>query len=164
LRELVLDSNLLCVLVAGAVDPLRISQHARLRAYDEGDFRLLLRIVDLFSRTVVPPQVLGQTSDLLRYKQGAIAAARLSAAFSHLAAEVREQWIPSSQAVEDVSFERLGLTDAVLVMLAQGSRLLLSADLALCLTAQERGLHAVNYNHLRDGAWTVAQVEELARA
>lgn len=63
----------------------------------------------------------------------------------------------------DADYARLGLTDAVLLMLAERSAMLMSADLSLCLAAEQRGARAINYSHLRDGAWTLEQIVEFGR-
>lgn len=142
------------MLVVGAVDRRNIPKHARLRAYEASDFDRILSVIDLFPGIVVPPQVLGQASDLIRYRVGGAQAVALDIALSTLVSELREEWIRSVRVVTDEDYARLGLTDAVLLM---------SADLSLCLAAEQRGARAINYSHLRDGAWTLEQIEEFAR-
>lgn len=90
MKELVLDSNRLCVLVVGAVDRRNIPKHARLRAYEASDFDRILSVIDLFAGIVVPPQVLGQASDLIRYRVGGAQAVALDIALAALVRELRE--------------------------------------------------------------------------
>ncbi|HEU0067442.1 MAG TPA: hypothetical protein VFQ57_09415 [Sphingomonas sp.] len=57
------------------------------------------------------------------------------------------------------AYQRLGLTDAVLLILSARCELaLVSDDLHLCLEAARRGARTIDYNHLRDGALTVAHI------
>jgi hypothetical protein len=50
--------------------------------------------------------------------------------------------------VADPIFMRLGLTDAAITRVCSRGILVLTADVALHLELQRRGLDAINFNHL----------------
>lgn len=80
-------------------------------------------------------------------------------------AEIVERYdelaLPSQEAVAQLEYSLLGITDSILLLLAgEPSRILLSVDLKLCLAAWQRKLKAVNYNYIRDGAMTIDQIAQ----
>jgi uncharacterized protein YaiI (UPF0178 family) len=58
---------------------------------------------------------------------------------------------PANAAVTDPHFRRLGLTDAAIMAVCRGERLLITADAPLAHTFASRGGDVINFNHLRIG-------------
>lgn len=148
----ILDANLLCLLVVGRIDTRLIAFHKRLRTFDRDAFLLLNQILadrDL----VLCPHVLAETSNLLDFHQSPTQVHRLRTSLAEIVALASERSEAARRAVDDPAYSRLGLSDAVMLLLASDRTLLLvSDDLALCLEAQRRGSRVVNYSHVRDGA------------
>lgn len=152
-RKVVLDTNLALLLVVGLTNPAYIAKHKRLAAYRQEDFWLLGTLLDSYAGIVFCPNVLSETSNLLRHVKEPIRG-ELSAEFASVvrAATVSETYVPSAGVVAHDAFHRLGLTDAVLLTLTESDSVLLTADLALYLAVLSAGRDAVNYNHVRDSA------------
>ncbi|MEZ5865688.1 MAG: hypothetical protein R3D25_17040 [Geminicoccaceae bacterium] len=65
LKAVLLDTNLLILLVIGAVDPRWIGRHKRSRAFVASDWRLLQDLIDN-KPILTTPHVLTEASNLLR--------------------------------------------------------------------------------------------------
>lgn len=66
-----------------------------------------------------------------------------------LAERSAEIYHQSRLVAADPRFPDLGLTDAAILMAARAQCLVLTADLALYLELQARGIDAINFNHVR---------------
>jgi len=144
-----IDSQLLLLLVVGAVSPSCIAKHKRLGpAYTEADYDLLLELVGE-SAIIVTPNVLTETSNLLAHIGDPIRT-ELFVAFAQLMKQFQERYVESARAAERSEFVRLGLTDAAMLTATERDRLLLTADLDLYLAAVEKELNVTNFHHERE--------------
>jgi len=126
-----------------------ISKHKRLREYDEIDYKLVTRLIEASSGILFCPNVLTETSNLIRYIDDPIRT-EISLVFSQIIERTDEQYIQSVNAIHNKDYARLGLTDAVLLSLSTTESVLVTADLSLWLAAIAAGQEAINYNHYRD--------------
>lgn len=147
MRRILLDSGLLVLLTVGALSRELIVSHKRLRAYAISDYELLLAVLNGFQALATCPHVLTEASNLLRQDPRSQA---LSRGLQALMARLTEQSVPSTSAMERREYPRLGLTDSVLLTLANAETTLLTSDLDLYLAASSAGYDAVNFNHLRE--------------
>ena len=145
---LVLDANLLVLLVVGLVGEELISKHKRLNAYDVTDFRRLRAIVAAAPKLLFVPHILAETSNLIRHVDEP-RRTEFMLSLGALIEATEERPVASRTVVHEAGYCRLGLTDAVLLSLLDGTRLLLTVDLHLYLEASKAGAHAVNFNHER---------------
>jgi hypothetical protein len=146
--SLLIDTNLSVLLVVGLVDEAYIAKYKRLRPYDVEDFRWIKDQASAADELVTVPNVLTETSNLLRYVDDPIKSEVMSF-FGGMLRNLTERYVPSKEAADRQEFVRLGLTDAVLLRLGETGASLLTADLDLFLAAQAAGFEAVNYNHVR---------------
>lgn len=149
-RRVILDANLLLLLVVGGTDRDYIERHKRLRAYESRDYDLLCEAIAGFGEIVVTPNVLTETSNLLRQDRRR---SQLSRAFALVVQRLEEAYRPSAAIVGHAAHTRLGLTDCGLLDLAESADTLLTADLDLYLTALSAGMEALNFSHLRERAF-----------
>ena len=147
--EFALDSNLAVLFVVGVADRSAVSRHKRLAPrFSIEDFDILRHALEGAARVVVPPHVLTETSNLAR--QGAAADARnLAEAFRFVVESFDEVEVEARQAVGVDDFQRLGLTDCVLLVLGSRGATLLTVDEALYCAALSKGYDAVNFADLR---------------
>jgi|SRR3954452_22944379 hypothetical protein len=145
-----LDSNLLVLLIAGNTDRGYVGRHRRLRAYNESDFDLLVEFIAPMSAIIVTPNVLTETSNLLR-QIAEPARIQIAQTFRAFVALAQERYVESATAVEEPDFPMLWLTDAAILHELSDALVLLTADLDLYLAAIRQGHSAVNFNHLRGG-------------
>jgi hypothetical protein len=152
-ESILLDTNLALLLVVGITDRAFVGRHKRLTAYSEDDFDHLVSILDQSSRIEFCPNVWSETSNLVRYSPPGIRVA-VSRTLASLIDKVTESYIESRQASKRPEFSALGLTDSVLLHLAERGGVLLTSDLDLYLAAQRAGYSsAVNFNHLREARY-----------
>lgn len=144
---ILLDSNLLTVLVVGAVDPRRVPRHRRTRAYNEHDHDLLLTAIKAGGGDLILcPNVVSEASNLLRYDDEG---GQLAATLRLIVAAAIELYIPSETAVARAEYAWLGVTDAVLLALGGGRATLLTTDARLYAAAATAALPAISFDHLR---------------
>lgn len=148
-RILILDTNLLVLFVVGTTNVSYISKHKRLSAFDDTDYILLNDIVAKFDKLIFNPNVLSETSNILR-QIGEPIKAELMTVLKRMIHIIDERGIESRTATERNEYLRLGLTDSVLLELANSGASLLTADLGLYLAALSSGYSVANYNHIKD--------------
>jgi hypothetical protein len=146
--EIILDSNLAILLIVGLTSRDLIGTHRNLRAYSHEDFDCLLDLIQGYSPIVVSPNTLTEVSNLCRQVREPYRS-RISAAFQRFIGTSSEEYVPSAQAIRNVGFMQLGLTDAVMLEQMDRSRLLLTADHDLFVAATRLDLIAINFNHYR---------------
>lgn len=95
------DSNLLVLLLVGAVNKQRIPQFKRTQSFTVEDFDLLTRLIDWFGKLIATPHVLSQASDLtdLRDKEGLDVRKK----FRLIVDQIEESYDPSRILVADPS-------------------------------------------------------------
>jgi hypothetical protein len=149
LSRILLDTNLTLLLAVGLTSRSFVTAHKRLTAYGIDDFDLLVRLLDSSGGLDFCPNVWTETSNLVRYAPPHMRE-RISERLSDLIGEYGETYVGSHTASNRVEFGALGLTDCVLLQLADKESTLLTADLDLYLAAHRAGhTSAMNFNHLR---------------
>jgi hypothetical protein len=146
---LLLDANLSILLAVGITNRSYIAKHKRLEAYDAIDFDIVCNLIARSSGVIFSPNVLSETSNLVRYVDNPIKS-EIAAVLARMIAEADEQFVESRQAVGRAEYIRLGLTDSVLLTQATTGATLLTSDLQLYLAAEYARLSVINYNHIRD--------------
>jgi len=149
MRSVILDTNLLLLLVVGETDRKMIGRHKRLRAYQEEDFDWVQNAVKVSKGLVFCPNIVTETSNLVRYAPTSDAAL-VAQALKVILEQFPEHYVPSQQAATRTEYTRLGVTDAVLLALAETHATLVTDDLDLALAAAYAGADVINYNHIRD--------------
>lgn len=147
-RKLILDSPLLLLLAVGSTNRSYITSHKRLTEFRDEDFVLLRQFLADASAIVLTPNTLTETSNLAT-KIMEPAKREIMVTLAAIAEDFAEIYHPSKAASEETEFVRLGLTDTVLLDIAQSDTVLLTTDNGLYLAALERGQQAINFNHHR---------------
>ena len=147
-KGLLVDTNLLVVLVIGALNPDQVSRHKRTSNYLASDYQLLQSFVDQFKVVVTTPNILTEASNLLegyayRGQQAFVILERI-AQFTH---EVFYDSVPTMSTYPK-SYLKFGLSDAVIHRIAEDNYAVLTDDLNFCAYLQGLGLVAVNFNNL----------------
>jgi hypothetical protein len=154
-KAVALDANLLVLLMVGLTRPGYIKAHKRLDGYDFDDFCRLGAILDQFESIVVTPNVLTESSNLLR-QTAEPARSEIGAVFAGHILKLAEQHVPSKDASARPEFLRLGLSDAALLEINKADVTMLTADGKLWIAALDAGYEALNFNYIREAAWNAA--------
>ena len=126
--QILIDANLLALLVVGTVDRRLVGKHRRVRIFEPEHYDLLL---DLIYQTpqpaVVTPNTLTEVSNLLEDGQDK----RFLRQLKEFVEASEEIVVANSTASNNRAYERLGLSDAVLLQIASAERPLVTVDLDL---------------------------------
>ena len=150
-KGVLVDTNLLVLFLVGRVNRQRILNFKRTGDFTIEDYDLLLRLIDWFGKLIATPHVLSQVSDLTDLTGGELTEIR--ELFKVLVENIEESYDPSRLLVGDPVFGRLGLTDAAIATVCCRGFLVLTADAQLHVALQERGIDALNFNHIRPLGW-----------
>ena len=152
----VIDTNLLLLLIVGSADRKYITSHKNLSSskYTVADFDLLGQAISLYSDIVLVPHIMAEVSSLARQIKNP-ARARIQSKLAELVERVGEILVPSLDGVRRAEFDRLGLTDSVILHLCslnqtRVSFALLTADNDLALQAEMLEYEVLNFGHLRN--------------
>lgn len=144
-----IDANLLVLRVVGSAGKGFIAKHKRLRKFSSEDYELPAKLEAGFEKTMVTPNTLTETSNLLAQHKDP----ERTKFFRHLGSLIRESKeviVKSVPASKNPNFERLGLTDAVLLELVSERTPLLTVDASLYHAALAKGGRAAfNFTHFR---------------
>lgn len=148
--SLLLDTNLAVLLFVGFGSRSSIRKHKRLQNFEEEDFDLLRRTVDSFDVLLLSPNVLSETSNLIRYMLDPARTRQAVDAMTRTILAYPEVYVPSSRAIGRPEYHRLGMTDSVLLEMLDDGATLLTDDLALYIAGSQVGKNVINFNHLRE--------------
>jgi predicted nucleic acid-binding protein len=148
-RGLLIDTNLIVLLIVGAVNRDRIPRFKRTTAYTAADWDLLAGIVEQVPRRYTLPHILAEVSALTDLKGPELDSAR--AILHNTITLMDELPFASADACASPYYRRLGLTDAAIVMVArQQGCSVLTNDSGLYTALSEEGASVVKFDHLRD--------------
>jgi len=139
----------LLLLAVGETDPGMIGRHKRLQIYELADFKWIQGAVSASAGLLLCPNVVSETSNMVRYTNAADAA-RIAIVLKAIVEQFPENYLSSRVAVGSHVYHRLGVTDAVLLEIAEAGAVLITDDLDLALAAAYAGTDVINYNHIRD--------------
>lgn len=148
-NALFVDTNLLVLLVIGAVDPLQIGRAGRVRGYTEDDYDQLRRLASGFRVTVSTPHVLSELSNLARQGFFGEHARQIRAVMKSICIVADERFVPARCLLRDDQASWLGLADMGILEAASRGCTVVTDDLPLYNQLRSRGLQALNFTHLR---------------
>jgi len=150
-RGALIDANLLLLYLIGKTNKGRIRDFKPCDKFEEEDFDLLERLAAYLGKLMTTPHILTEVSNLAKLRDRELFAFRQG--YKVLVEQMDEFYDVSRAVVADVSFMRLGLTDAAIAMFSRRNLLVLTLDLDLFLMLQRRGVDVVNFNHIRAQNW-----------
>jgi len=147
-KGLLIDTNLLLLLVVGSYDRDLIGGFKRTVTFTAKEFDLLLRFANQFSTIVTTPHILTETSNFIHQLRG-MHRTRVGIVLRSLVEHAQEKHESARTLVAKDDFLRFGLTDTAIIDIAPEQHLVLTDDLPLVHLLQNRGIDAINFNHLR---------------
>jgi hypothetical protein len=121
-------------------------------AFTEDQFLLLAKFFAVFDKVITTPNLLTEVSNLLGQLPDTLRSS-FFAVFAKRLALLEEHYSPSASVSTMTHFDRFGLTDSGIAQLVEGRYLVLTDDLSLFGYLQNRGIDAINFNHIRSLAW-----------
>jgi rRNA-processing protein FCF1 len=145
---LLVDTNLLVLLVVGAINRDRIGTFKRTSKYTKADYELLLRIRARFKTLYTVAHVLAEVSNLTDLPGAETQRARLF--LKNAISLLTEAEISSAQAAEDILYPKIGLVDAAIGVVARTHNCsVLTDDLELYLLLSRERVKVINFTHER---------------
>jgi rRNA-processing protein FCF1 len=145
--RIVLDTSILLLLLVGLADRNLVAKHKRTRTYEPAGFDTLVRLIKPFAAVVITPQVLAETSNLLRDGPGSASGpgARITAVLK----AAQERYVPKDKLLESPLFLSMGATDVSVMELAhEADTVVLTDDLELYGRIEKAKRNAVNFTHV----------------
>jgi hypothetical protein len=147
-KVLLIDSNLLLLLLVGAVAPHLVGNHRRLSQFDLDDLQTVAQTAQAFERHITFPNILTEVSNFIGSGRQKIASGA-SEAFVNYVDFVDEIYEPSDGLVRKDVFPRLGLTDTAITTLQRMPVTVLTVDHQLYGLLASRGVTAINLFHAK---------------
>ena len=142
------DTNLLVLYVVGSVNRKRIETFKRTRQYRSQDYDLLKGVLERFNSVYTLAHIMAEVSNLTDLPGPELLLARR--VLRDTIKVYHEVPLPSDKAVEEQSFERLGLTDAAIACAAREHNCaVLTDDLNLYLSLSKDQTEVYNFAHMR---------------
>lgn len=140
---ILVDSNLLFVFCIGILDRVRVSQEKGTREYTPEDFDIVSDFLGRFATILATPNILTELSNLTGRLREDVRNVFRRSMREKLLAQVEERYVPTKDAMAHFAFERLGLTDAAIGIIAGQEILILTSDLDLAIVLESRKLDCV---------------------
>ena len=146
-KELLIDTNLLIVLLAGKTDKNFIQKIKATRSYTSEDYSILKKIEKNF-KLITTSHVLTEASNLCEkvdkyYKD------KIFSSFSQFIQDIVEVPVSSKTITSTPIFSKLGLTDSVIINLSTKGIVVLTDDFELHGFLINKGAVAANMNLFR---------------
>lgn len=151
---LLVDTNLLVLFAVGTVNRNRIEIFKRTSRYTKSDYDLLLRVLEKFTKRYTVAHVLAEVSNLIDLPgaEGQQARRVLKETISLLS----EVEMSSARASEDRHYQKLGLADAAIGIVARAHNCtVLTDDLDLYVLLSHDKVNTINFTHLRQQNWGI---------
>lgn len=147
MKSVLIDTNTLILLIVGNLAPEKVGGK-RLREFDLDDLTRLNTLLLDFQRHVSLPNILTEASNFLGAgSQQLVQGAAL--ALADYSRFVDEVYVLSTHVVETFEYERLGLTDAAIHLIATQNVTVLTTDHHLYGRLAEKGVEVVNLMHFK---------------
>lgn len=153
-KGILVDSNLLLLYFVGLYDATMIQRFKRTKVFFPDDFALMTRFIGQFRRIVTTPNIMAEVSNLA----GQLGGSAKDHFFHSFARKIHvlgsenkldEQYVSSQEASQIEAFVALGLTDSVIIHLANDRFPVLTDDFRLAGILDHLGIDVINIHHLR---------------
>jgi len=153
-KTVLLDSNLLLVLMAGALGAQIFTRFKRVSDYTIKDYELLVRLVRSFSVLLTTPHILTEVSNLANGLPS-WCKSDWSANFASLfvsnrgSIQVRECWTPAAELARMPEFFAFGIADCAIAG-QSNQALIVTEDYRLSGKLRSRNVPVVNFRDIRN--------------
>jgi rRNA-processing protein FCF1 len=136
---IIIDTNSLIVLIIGLIDENLISKHKRTSIYSKEDFYELLNLIGDFKNLLVLPNIWTEVDNLLNNFQGNQKRDYIFK-IREIISNSTEKYLETKFGLESQYFERLGLTDSLILEFAKDCKFIITSDSKLSDYANANGI------------------------
>ncbi|GHU07995.1 hypothetical protein FACS1894151_03190 [Spirochaetia bacterium] len=148
MHEVLLDTNVFILFLAGQINQNRIPQYCRNSRYSRSDYYFLVDMIKKFDHIVTSPNILTEVDNILNRLNGLDKAVYIALA-GNIYTHSIEKYLHSKQVAQEWYFESLGLTDSAVLIMARSCDLLISADSVLCDYARSLGINTFDFEEYK---------------
>jgi predicted nucleic acid-binding protein len=131
MRDVIIDTNIFILFLAGQINENKIQNYTRNSLYTRDDYYLLLNIVANYDRIITSPNILTEVDNILNRITGEDKYKYLILV-KNIYKHTIEKYIKTEAVSQNWFFDALGITDSSILMMAKECELLISGDSGLC--------------------------------
>ncbi|MDR0564201.1 MAG: hypothetical protein LBG78_04610 [Azoarcus sp.] len=131
MRDVLVDTNVFILFLAGQINENRIEQYSRNSLYTKEAYYFLLNLLFKFDRIITSPNILTEVDNILNRVSGDDKHKYLELV-KKIYKQTVEKYIKTVDVSQNYFFDTLGVTDSSILMMAQECDLLISGDSTLC--------------------------------
>jgi rRNA-processing protein FCF1 len=144
MRDVIIDTNILILFLAGQINENRIKNYTRNSLYTKEDYYLLLNILSNYDRIITSPNILTEVDNILNRLTGEDKY-RYLILIKAIYKQTIEKYIRTETVSQNWYFDTLGITDSAILMMAKESELLISGDSSLCDYAKSLNIKTFDF-------------------
>jgi rRNA-processing protein FCF1 len=149
MNDIIIDTNVLVLLIIGAIDPLKISQNKRTSVYTEKHYHLLHSIICKHKIFFTVPNIITEIDNLLSNIFYGDKKIKYRIILKDILEKSIEKYFESKIIIEEFFFDQIGLTDSIILKMAENcNSLLISDDSKLCDYARSRDIKIVDFKKI----------------
>jgi hypothetical protein len=144
MRDVIIDSNIFILFLAGQINENRIKNYTRNSLYTKDDYNILLNIISDYDRIITSPNIFTEVDNILNRITGDDKYKYL-VLVKTIYKQTVEKYIKTENVSENWYFDSLGVTDSAILMMAKDCELLISGDSSLCDYAKSLGIKTFDF-------------------
>jgi predicted nucleic acid-binding protein len=144
MRDVIIDTNIFILFLAGQINENRIKNYTRNSLYTKEDYYFLLNILSHYDRIITSPNILTEVDNILNRITGEDKYKYLILVKT-IYKQTMEKYIKTEIISQNMFFDTLGITDSAILMMAKESDLLISGDSSLCDYAKSLNIKTFDF-------------------
>ena len=144
MRDVIIDTNIFILFLAGFINENRIKNYTRNSLYTKEDYYFLLNILSNYDRIITSPNILTEVDNILNRITGEDKYKYL-VLVKTIYKQTLEKYIKTHIESQNWFFDSLGITDSAILMMAKESELLISGDSSLCDYAKSLNIKTFDF-------------------
>ncbi|MBK0369610.1 PIN domain-containing protein [Flavobacterium agrisoli] len=133
------DTNALVVLIVGLIDENLIEKHKRTSLYTKNDFYNLIKVIENIENLIVLPNIWTEVDNLLNNFSGNNKYHYINN-LKQLIEKTTENYLSTSQSINSEYFSEIGITDSLILQLAEKCNFIITSDTKLSDYANANGI------------------------
>ena len=144
MRDVIIDTNIFILFLAGQINENRIKNYTRNSLYTKEDYYFLLDLLSNYDRIITSPNILTEVDNILNRITGEDKYKYLILVKT-IYKQTIEKYIKTETISQNWYFDTLGITDSSILMMAKESELLISGDSSLCDHAKSLNIKTFDF-------------------
>ncbi|NTU43066.1 MAG: hypothetical protein HGA78_08435 [Nitrospirales bacterium] len=144
MRDVIIDTNIFVLFLAGQINQDRIPNYCRNSMYSKADYEFLLELLRGFDNIITCPNILTEVDNLLNGLTGSDKYKYVLLAKDIYTKSI-EKYLKTESVVQNWFFDTLGITDSTILLMATESDLLISGDSSLCDHAKSLNINVFDF-------------------